>query len=57
MPLVLFQGGPIATPEDASYILRHCKGVAGFLLDLTMDDFEGSADFLGEIRRFRRLSF
>lgn len=28
--LVLCHGGPIATPEDAQYILDHTEGVAGF---------------------------
>jgi predicted TIM-barrel enzyme len=28
--LVLCHGGPIATPEDAQYILRHCPGIHGF---------------------------
>lgn len=28
--LVICHGGPIATPEDAAYVLSHTKGVAGF---------------------------
>jgi predicted TIM-barrel enzyme len=28
--LVLCHGGPIATPDDAQYILRHCPGIHGF---------------------------
>ncbi len=28
--IVLCHGGPIAEPEDADYILKHCKGVDGF---------------------------
>lgn len=28
--LVLCHGGPIATPEDAAYVLKNTKGIAGF---------------------------
>jgi predicted TIM-barrel enzyme len=28
--LVLCHGGPIATPDDAQFILRHCPGIHGF---------------------------
>lgn len=28
--LVLCHGGPIAEPDDAAYILQHCRGVDGF---------------------------
>ena len=28
--MVICHGGPIATPEDAAYVLGHTKGVAGF---------------------------
>ena len=28
--MVICHGGPIATPEDAAYVLAHTKGVAGF---------------------------
>jgi predicted TIM-barrel enzyme len=28
--IVLCHGGPIAEPEDAAYILRHCPGIDGF---------------------------
>jgi predicted TIM-barrel enzyme len=28
--IVLCHGGPIAEPDDAQYIIRHCKGVDGF---------------------------
>ena len=28
--LVLCHGGPISEPEDAAYILKHCRGIVGF---------------------------
>jgi predicted TIM-barrel enzyme len=28
--LVLCHGGPIASPRDAEYILRRCRGIHGF---------------------------
>ena len=28
--MVICHGGPIATPEDAAYVLAHTKGIAGF---------------------------
>ena len=28
--ICLCHGGPIANPEDAAYILQHCKGIQGF---------------------------
>ena len=28
--IVICHGGPISAPEDAEYIIQHCKGVHGF---------------------------
>jgi predicted TIM-barrel enzyme len=50
--LVLCHGGPIATPEDAAYILGKCRGVDGFYGASSMERLPTEKALTEEVRRF-----
>lgn len=50
--LVLCHGGPIATPEDAQYILRHCPGIHGFYGASSMERLPTEVALTETTRRF-----
>jgi predicted TIM-barrel enzyme len=54
--IVLCHGGPIATPEDASYILRHCPGIHGFYGASSMERLPTEVALTETTRQFMRIA-
>jgi predicted TIM-barrel enzyme len=54
--IVLCHGGPIATPEDAQYILRHCPGCHGFYGASSMERLPTEVALTETTRRFVAMS-
>ncbi|HYN62184.1 MAG TPA: phosphoenolpyruvate hydrolase family protein [Rubrivivax sp.] len=50
--IVLCHGGPIATPEDAQYILQHCPGCNGFYGASSMERLPTEVALTETTRRF-----
>jgi predicted TIM-barrel enzyme len=50
--IVLCHGGPIATPEDAQFILRRCRGVHGFYGASSMERLPTEAALVETTKRF-----
>ncbi|MGH2562210.1 MAG: phosphoenolpyruvate hydrolase family protein [Thermomicrobiales bacterium] len=53
--LVLCHGGPIATPEDAAYVLQRTKGVAGFYGASSMERLATERAITETTRQFKSL--
>jgi predicted TIM-barrel enzyme len=53
--LVLCHGGPISEPEDAAYVLRHCKGVVGFFGASSIERLPTEIAITECVRRFKNL--
>ena len=53
--LVLCHGGPIATPDDATYILGKCRGVDGFYGASSMERLPTEIALTNEVKRFTAL--
>ena len=54
--IVLCHGGPIATPEDASYILKYCPGIHGFYGASSMERLPTEVALTETTRRFVAMS-
>ena len=54
--IVLCHGGPIATPEDAAFILSHCPSCHGFYGASSMERLPVEAALTETTRRFTRIS-
>ena len=54
--LVLCHGGPIATPEDAEYILAHCPSCHGFYGASSMERLPTETALVETTRRFTQIS-
>ena len=54
--LVLCHGGPIATPDDATYILEHCRGVHGFYGASSMERLPTEIALTETTRTFKRIA-
>ncbi len=54
--LVLCHGGPIAMPDDAQFILRHCPGVHGFYGASSMERLPTEVALTETTRRFKSIS-
>jgi predicted TIM-barrel enzyme len=54
--VVLCHGGPIATPEDASYILTHCRECHGFYGASSMERLPTEAALTEQTKKFKRIS-
>jgi predicted TIM-barrel enzyme len=54
--LVLCHGGPISTPEDATYILDHCRGVHGFYGASSMERLPTEIALTEATRTFKRIA-
>lgn len=50
--LLICHGGPIAEPEDAAYILKHCKGIHGFYGASSMERLPTERALTEQTRRF-----
>jgi len=55
--LVLCHGGPIAMPEDASYILKHCKHVHGFYGASSMERLPTETAIKAQTQDFKKITF
>ena len=54
--LVLCHGGPIAEPEDAAYVLRHTRGIAGFFGASSVERLPTEIAITENMRRFKALA-
>jgi predicted TIM-barrel enzyme len=54
--IVLCHGGPIATPEDARYILQHCPACHGFYGASSMERLPTEIALTETTRRFTRIT-
>jgi len=54
--IVLCHGGPIATPEDAAYILEHCPSCHGFYGASSMERLPVETALTETTRRFTQIS-
>jgi predicted TIM-barrel enzyme len=55
--IVLCHGGPIATPEDAEFILRHCQACHGFYGASSMERLPVESALVERARRFKEIRF
>jgi predicted TIM-barrel enzyme len=55
--IVLCHGGPIATPEDAAFVLRSCRHCHGFYGASSMERLPTEIALTEQTRRFKALSF
>ena len=55
--ICLCHGGPIANPEDAAYILKHCKGIQGFYGASSMERLPTEIAIKEQVRKFVDISF
>ena len=53
--IVLCHGGPIATPDDAAYILKHCPGINGFYGASSMERLPTEVALTETTRRFMQI--
>jgi predicted TIM-barrel enzyme len=51
--LVLCHGGPVATPQDAQYILDHCRGCNGFYGASSMERLPTEVALTEATRKFK----
>jgi predicted TIM-barrel enzyme len=54
--IVLCHGGPIATPEDAQFILKHCPGCNGFYGASSMERLPTEVALTETTRRFTQIT-
>jgi predicted TIM-barrel enzyme len=54
--IVLCHGGPVAMPEDASYILKHCLECHGFYGASSMERLPTEVALTEQTRRFKQIS-
>jgi predicted TIM-barrel enzyme len=54
--IVLCHGGPIAAPEDAQYILRHCPACHGFYGASSMERLPTETALTETTRRFTQIT-
>ncbi len=53
--IVLSHGGPIASPEDAAYILQHCRGCNGFYGASSMERLPVEIALTEQTRKFKAI--
>lgn len=53
--IVLCHGGPIANPEDAEYILRHCPECHGFYGASSMERLPVEGALTEQTRKFKAI--
>ena len=53
---VLCHGGPIATPEDAAYMLKHCNAIDGFYGASSMERLPTEIAITREMKKFTALN-
>jgi predicted TIM-barrel enzyme len=55
--IILCHGGPIATPEDAAWILRNTQGVNGFYGASSMERLPAETALTAQTRAFKSIQF
>lgn len=55
--ICLCHGGPIANPEDAAYILQHCKGIQGFYGASSMERLPTEIAIRDQVKHFTDIRF
>ena len=55
--IILCHGGPIATPEDAAFILQNCQHVNGFYGASSMERLPTEIALTEQTRKFKEISF
>ena len=55
--IVLCHGGPIASPEDATYVLQHARHVHGFYGASSMERLPTETAMTAQTRAFKAISF
>ena len=55
--IVLCHGGPIAMPEDAAFILRHCRTCHGFYGASSMERLPVEIALIEQTRKFKAIAF
>ncbi|HJD97695.1 phosphoenolpyruvate hydrolase family protein [Mailhella massiliensis] len=55
--ICLCHGGPIANPEDAAYILQHCKGIQGFYGASSMERLPTEIAIKDQVKKFVDIRF
>jgi predicted TIM-barrel enzyme len=53
--LVLCHGGPISEPEDAAYVLKHTRGVAGFFGASSVERLPTEVAITACVRKFKEV--
>ena len=53
--IVLCHGGPISMPDDADYVLRHCKDCQGFYGASSMERLPSEAALVAQMQAFTRI--
>lgn len=54
--IVMCHGGPISSPQDAQYVLSHCKGVAGFYGASSAERLPVETAIANHTRKFKQIS-
>jgi len=54
--IVLCHGGPIATPQDAQFVLKHCPGIHGFYGASSMERLPTEVALTETTRRFTQIT-
>jgi predicted TIM-barrel enzyme len=54
--ILLCHGGPIATPDDAAHVLRHCPDCHGFYGASSMERLPVEAALTERTRDFKRIA-
>jgi predicted TIM-barrel enzyme len=55
--IVLCHGGPISSPEDAAYVLKHSEHCHGFYGASSMERLPTEVALVEQTRKFKQLSF
>jgi predicted TIM-barrel enzyme len=55
--IVLCHGGPLAEPEDVTYVLRKTRGVAGFFGASSMERLPIERAITDQVKRFKSITF
>ena len=55
--IVLCHGGPIASPEDATYVLQHAEHVHGFYGASSMERLPTEIAMTAQTKAFKAISF
>lgn len=54
--LVLCHGGPISSPDDAAYVMKHCKACHGFYGASSMERLPTETALVEQTRKFKAIS-